>query len=213
MKKPVLLIASPIARARRRWRQALKPGFALHEVVGRTALDRSMTNLKPAVLLLDIALRRINGVGGLSAIQQLSPQTKIVLLSSTPNVREGLSALKVGIRGYCNRDVKPSLLKNAVEIVQKGEIWVRPNLLSQLIEKGTSLTEHPPNTQLDRLTRREREIARLAGGGARNKEIANQLNVTEKTVKAHLTAIFQKLRLSGRLRLALFMTQHNRLFY
>jgi len=210
MKKPILLIASPIARLRKRWRQPLRVAFAIHEVTERATLERIMENLKPAILLLDLAFPKVGGVRGVLAIQQLSPRTKIVLLSSTPNVREGLSALKVGIRGYCNRDVDLALLKNAVEIVQKGEIWVRPNLLSHLVEMVTSLTDHKPNTQLDHLTRREYEIACLVGQAASNKEIANQLNVTEKTVKAHLTTIFRKLRLSGRLQLALFMVEPNR---
>ena len=210
MKKPILLIATPITRLSRRWRQALKPRFTIHHAGSPAALERIMKNLKPTLLLLDLALPQFGGVGGVLAIQQLSPRTKIVLLSSSPGVREGLSALKVGIRGYCNRDVDLSLLKNAVEIVQKGEIWVRPNLLSHLVEMVTSLTDHKPNTQLDHLTRREYEIACLVGQAASNKEIANQLNVTEKTVKAHLTTIFRKLRLSGCLQLALFMIEPNR---
>ena len=86
-----------------------------------------------------------------------------------------------------------------------------------LLEELTALTERrhkefPPNldTRLDRLTPREREIAQLIGGGASNKEIAGRLNITEATVKAHLTAIFRKLGLSDRLGLALFVTEYNR---
>ena len=219
MKKPILLIASPIARLRRRWRQALKAGFAVHDVAQRPALERSMGNLKPAILLLDLALLADYWGGGLPAIQRFDSLTKIVLLTSSPDDREGISAIKAGARGYYNRDVDPSLLKNAVEIVQKGEIWVGRDIVSYLFEKVTSLSERrqenpaEANSRLGPLTAREREIARLIGRGASNKECASQLNVTDRTVKAHLTAIFRKLRLSGRLQLALFMTQHNRVFH
>ncbi len=219
MKKPILLIASPIARVRRRWRQALNAGFAVHDVARRPALERSMVNLKPAILLLDLALRPINGVRGLPAIQRFGPLTKIVLLTGRPDNREGISAIKAGSMGYCNRDIDPSLLKNAVEIVRKGEIWVGRDIVSYLFENVASPSERrqenpaKANGRLGCLTAREREIARLIGRGVSNKECASQLNVTDKTVKAHLTAIFRKLRLSGRLQLAIFMTQHNRVFH
>ena len=175
-----------------------------------------MAKLKPAVLLLDLALPRFGGVGGVAAIQQLSPPTKIVLLTSTPHYREGISALKAGVRAYCNTDIDPSLLKNAAEIVQIGEIWAGRNLISHLLKQVTSLSDRrqkeptaESNSPVNSLTLREHEIAHLIRCGASNKEIADQLNITERTVKAHLTAIFQKLRLSNRLQLAIFMTEHD----
>jgi DNA-binding NarL/FixJ family response regulator len=176
-----------------------------------------MANLKPAFLLLDLALPGLGGVEGTPSIQRLSPVTSIILMTSTSNDREGLAALKAGARGYCSLDMDPQLLKKAVSCVVKGEIWVARNVFAPLLEELTSLTERqhkefPPNldTRLDRLTPREREIAQLIGGGASNKEIAGRLNITEATVKAHLTAIFRKLGLSDRLGLALFVTEYNR---
>jgi DNA-binding NarL/FixJ family response regulator len=176
-----------------------------------------MANLKPAILLLDLALPGLGGVEGVPAVQRVSPLTSIILMTSTPNDREGLAALKVGARGYCSHGMDPALLRKAVMVVVKGEIWVARNVFAPLLEELTSLTERrhkefPPNldTRLDRLTPREREIAQLIGGGASNKEIAGRLNITEATVKAHLTAIFRKLGLSDRLGLALFVTEYNR---
>ena len=213
----VVLIASPIAGVRGQWAQGLQEKFPLYEVAERSALERSMANLKPAVLLLDLALPGLGGVEGVPAIQRLSPLTSVMLLTSTPNDREGLSALKSGARGYTSLDMEPMLLRKAVSVVLKGEIWVARNVYAPLLEELTSLTERrhkefPPNldTRLDRLTPREREIAQLIGGGASNKEIAGRLNITEATVKAHLTAIFRKLGLSDRLGLALFVTEYNR---
>jgi DNA-binding NarL/FixJ family response regulator len=212
-----VLIASPIAGVRSQWASGLADRFPLHEVAERSALERSINSLKPAVLLLDLALPGLGGVEGVSAVQRLSPLTSIMLLTSTPNDREGLAALKAGARGYTSSDMDPVLLRKAVTVVLKGEIWVARNVYAPLLEELTSLTERrhkelPPNldTRLDRLTPREREIAQLIGGGASNKEIAGRLNITEATVKAHLTAIFRKLGLSDRLGLALFVTEYNR---
>lgn len=213
----VVLIASPIAGVRSQWSDGLEDRFPLYEVAERASLERSMTSLKPAILLLDLALPGLGGVEGTPSIQRLSPLTSIILMTSTSNDREGLAALKAGARGYCSLDMDPQLLKKAVSVVIKGEIWVARNVFAPLLEELTSLTERrhkefPPNldTRLDRLTPREREIAQLIGGGASNKEIAGRLNITEATVKAHLTAIFRKLGLSDRLGLALFVTEYNR---
>jgi DNA-binding NarL/FixJ family response regulator len=213
----MVLIASPIAGIRSQWSEGLEDRFPLYEVAERSSLERSMANLKPTILILDLALPGLGGVEGTPAIQRLSPATSIILMTSTSNDREGLAALKVGARGYCNLDMDPQLLKKAVTVVVKGEIWVARNVFAPLLEELTSLTERrhkefPPNldTRLDRLTPREREIAQLIGGGASNKEIAGRLDITEATVKAHLTAIFRKLGLSDRLGLALFVTEYNR---
>jgi two-component system nitrate/nitrite response regulator NarL len=213
----VVLIASPIAGVRSQWASGLREKFPLYEAAERTVLERNMTNLKPAILLLDLAFPGLGGVEGVADVQKLSPLTSVVLMTSTPNDREGFSALKAGARGYCSTDMDPNLLRKAVSVVIKGEIWVARNVFAPLLEELTALTERrhkefPPNldTRLDRLTPREREIAQLIGGGASNKEIAGRLNITEATVKAHLTAIFRKLGLSDRLGLALFVTEYNR---
>ena len=201
----VVLIASPIAGVRAQWSSGLQEKFPVYEAAERSALDKGMANLKPAILLLDLALPGLGGVEGVPAVQKASPMTAIILMTSTPNDREGLAALKVGARGYCSHGMDPNLLRKAVMVVVKGEIWVARNVFAPLLEELTSLTERrhkefPPNldTRLDRLTPREREIAQLIGGGASNKEIAGRLNITEATVKAHLKSVFAKLNVLSR---------------
>ena len=125
----MVLVASPNPGLRRRCRAALRGTSALQEVTTRAALERSMASLKPTILLLDLALPNLGGVGGIRAIQRLSPPTKIVLLTGTPDEKEGISALKAGARGYCNTDIDAALLKKAVEMVRKGEIWAGRNLI------------------------------------------------------------------------------------
>jgi two-component system nitrate/nitrite response regulator NarL len=213
---PLVLIASGVAGLRKRWRQAIQGLFAVHEVTERSSLERSLTNRRPVALLLDLQLPELDGVGGVAALQRLRPPTKIVLLTSHPDEKEGIAALKAGARGYCDREITPVLLGKALDVVQKGEIWIGRKLIPHLLEELTTLTEQQKDapaeldSRLDRITPREREIVHLLSAGASNKEIAKRLNVTERTVKAHLTAVFRKLGISGRLQLALFVLEHSR---
>jgi len=214
--KATLLIASAVAGVRGRWAQAFRDFFAILEASERAGLEQGMAGSKPSVLLLDLDLPRLDGIGSVPAIQRLSPSTKIIVLSSAPDEKEAISALKAGAMGYCNKDIEPSLLRKAVNVVQKGEIWVGRKTISRLLAELTSLTgiqqkDWPALAEvyLNYLTPREQQIALLVGDGAHNKEIASRLNISERTVKAHLTAIFQKLQIPDRLRLGLFVAGHN----
>jgi len=213
----MVLIASANSKLRRLWIRSLKEKFSIHEVADRAALEKIMANRRPSVLLLDLALPQLEGVGNLPAIQSLSPSTKTILFTSAPDDGEGIRALKAGAKGYCNKNISPTLLTKAVEVAQKGEIWVGRKVIPGLLEELTSITERRQkdsplqlNVHFDSLTPRERQIANLVGDGANNKEIANRLKITERTVKAHLSAAFRKLKIQDRLRLALLVAEHNR---
>ena len=157
----------------------------------------------------------MKGVSGLRALQ---PATKIVVLAGNPDEKEGLVALKIGAQGYCERAIAPALLAKALEAVHNGEVWVGRKLTSYLLDELSALTEalgeQPSPSEIDRrlegLTPRERAIVAELGAGASNKEIAQKFDVTERTVKAHLTAVFRKLGISGRLQVALFMLEPSR---
>jgi len=212
---PLVLVASSVAGVRKRCRQALFRAYAVHEVADRRDLERTVTGRSPAAVLLDLALRNLGGAGGVASVQKLRASTRIIVLSDSPDEREGIAILKAGARGYCPRDIDGPLLEKATDVVLKGEIWVGRKLIPHLLEELTALTEQRrreaptrADERLARVTPRERQIVDLLSAGASNKEIARRLNVTERTVKAHLTAIFRKLGLSGRLQLALFALEH-----
>jgi DNA-binding NarL/FixJ family response regulator len=210
----LLLIASSTGERRQRWGQAFEGAFEVHEAADRAGLDRALTALKPTMLLLDLALPRLGGLDGVTAIRRLSPSTQILVFTSLPDEKEEVAALMAGALGYCETDIGPLLLRKAVSVVQKGETWVRRNLIPHLIEELAALAHRRKNdlpaelvSRLDRLTPREREIVSLIGECVTNKEIARRLQVTEKTVKSHLTVVFRKLEVSGRLRLALYVNE------
>lgn len=214
----MVLIASAAEKVRRRWIRVLQGTFPIHEVSERAALEQTLACQKPSVLLLDLGLPQLGGIAGVCAIQRLSPSTKIILLTNVPNDEEEMRALKAGVKGYCNRDTGPLLLRKAVDVVGKGEIWIERKVVSHLLEELTSATEGQqidaplqPDNLLDCLTSRERQVAQLVGGGLCNKDIANHLNISERTVKAYLTSIFRKLNISDRLHLALLIVNYNRI--
>jgi DNA-binding NarL/FixJ family response regulator len=213
---PLVVIASSVAGVRKRCRQALSNGYSVHESADRGDLERGLVGRRPAAVLLDIMLPGLGGASGIASVLKLRA-AKIIVLSEAPDEREGIAILKAGARGYCHRDIDLALLEKATHVVLKGEIWVGRKLIPHLLEELTVLTEQrrreapgKSDDRLDRVTPRERQIVDLLSAGASNKEIAKRLNVTERTVKAHLTAIFRKLGLSGRLQLALFALEHGR---
>jgi DNA-binding NarL/FixJ family response regulator len=210
--KATLVVASAAADRRRHWSRELRGRFAICEVAERKALEQVMANLKPDVLILDLKLPQVGGVRGLPRIQRLSPSTKTLVLSDAPAESEEIAALKAGARGCGPRAFNPTQLRKAVEVVQKGEIWVRRKLISRLIAELRALTERrlrdedeTPDPQTQGLTSRQCLVADLIRRGACNKEIASQLNIAERTVKAHLTGTFRALGVSDRLQLALLL--------
>ena len=213
-----LVMASPQPENGRRLIGGLRESFAICEVPERRALEHVMVNLKPNVLVVDLALPGLRRVRGLRDIQRLSSSTKIVALTETLAEAEGVFALKAGARAYCAYTIGPDVLKKAVEAVQKGEIWAPRKLVPGLIAELVALIDSRDNEclpqklgpHLGHLTHRQRVVADLICRGASNKEIGSRLNITERTVKAHLTETFRSVGVSDRLQLALLLQGHLR---
>jgi two-component system NarL family response regulator len=210
----MILLASHVAAVRRRWREAIGAASPVDEAADRAQLERRLAAMKPGMLLLDVALPGLQGAGGVAALRALSPGSRIVVASRRPADREGIAVLRAGAAGYCARDLDAGLLRKAVAVVQAGEIWAGRALVARVVAELSSLTRRregrdtpPADGRLERLTDRERDIALLLAAGATNKEIADRLAVTERTVKAHLTAVFRKLGFTDRLRLALYLNE------
>jgi DNA-binding NarL/FixJ family response regulator len=208
----VVIVATAAARVRRRYAGALRGRMPVVEVADHTALLGAVSHSRPGVVFVDLALPGFDGIAGLPALRRLTPAAKIVLLTEKPNTRDAVLALIAGARGYCRRTLDAALILKATAMVQRGQVWIArgviPHLLRRLVVRSAIESASPPldvPRGLAILAPRQREIALLVGAGHSNKEIAGRLNVTVKTVKTHLSFIYRKLRVSDRLRLALFV--------
>jgi two-component system, NarL family, nitrate/nitrite response regulator NarL len=134
----------------------------------------------------------------------LSPATKIIILSDAFNTNEAIAVLKAGARGYCGHGISGALLQKATRTVIRGELWAGRKIVSELVEEMISTDNRrrlvpTGKISFDGLSPRKRQIAALVVEGIINKEIANRLNISEATVKAHVTGIFRRFKVSRRL--------------
>ena len=172
---------------------------------------RKVRQLKPDMLLLDLSMP---GAGGLDALRELSQEehirTSILLLTAEIEQEELVAALQLGARGVVMKDSPTTLLLKAIRGVLAGEFWVGrdrvANLVDALRPKVTRAVGHAPIEH--GLTDRELLIVSGVVAALGNKEIAARLGITEKTVKTHLTNIFDKLGVSTRTELAMFAVRN-----
>jgi two-component system nitrate/nitrite response regulator NarL len=144
-------------------------------------------------------------------LRKAVPSGRFFLLSDQPNEEEGLSFLKAGIAGYGNTYISPGRLAEAVRIIAGGGVWLGQQVIQRLIlETAARVKEQAaPDTaqKLAGLTKMERKVAELVARGETNLEIAADLKITERTVKAHLTSVYEKTKTGNRLGLALLINR------
>lgn len=146
-----------------------------------------------------------------NAIAQIAKDykgAKVVVLANMPNQAESVHALSLGAMGYCHAYVEPAVLKEIKAVISHGGLWLGQDILQRLIGVSTKLIGNQPEyveSLLAKLTKREQEVAVEAAKGLSNKEIARILNITERTVKAHLAKTFERLGAKDRLQLALML--------
>lgn len=205
----MILIASSSSDMLARWEQGLQGDDVILTVRRLDSLREGLLRAMPQVLLLDFDLPGLDGPKGIAGLRKSSPATKIIAVTGIVSDEMELAMFKAGVRGCCRSDIDPQLLKRIVAAVEQGELWIRRSITPRLLDElGARLrdetrTTHGVAGRLAGLTPREREIAELIGNGENNKQIARRLFITERTVKSHLTGIFRKLGILGRLNLAL----------
>ncbi|MDD3325117.1 MAG: response regulator transcription factor [Sulfurospirillaceae bacterium] len=144
----------------------------------------------------------------LSLLQKDFPSVKIMLFSNKPSFEEGYGLLKFGIKTYANTYMSHTHLKDAFEAVTNGNVWLYPEFIQIMICAFSSSSNIPQNNCTDllkKLSEREIQIALLLKKGLSNKEIALRTGISERTVKAHLSSIFEKTGIKDRLSLALHL--------
>mgnify|MGYP000926749981 FL=1 len=146
-----------------------------------------------------------------SAVVALAAEDiRVMALSYLPSEAEAYGMLSSGARGYCHAQAPPSQLQEVATAVMAGGYWMPPILLQRLVSAAIRIDSGPPIAipqGFESLTEREHQVALEVGRGANNREIATTLAVSERTVKAHLTSIFDKLSLRDRVQLALLVNR------
>ena len=187
---------------------ALLGGVADLEVVGSvesgTAAADAVAEESPDVVLMDLTMPGLDGVEATRAVLARRPETRVVVLTSTAESDRIVAALEAGATGYLLKDAEPGEIVRAVREAAQGNSPLSPRAALALLpgNRATKRSDEPE------LTPREREVLCLVAVGLPNKSVARRLQISEKTVKAHLTRIFVSLGVSDRTSAALWAQSH-----
>lgn len=164
---------------------------------------------KPDVLFIDAAIPNLDIVKILELIKEKSAETKVLLLLHTVDEKVIINAISLGVRGYLTDLSKTEQLIQAIRTISKDEIWAQRKIITKALVRLLYSEEGKPRSLQLNLTEREEQIVNLVIQGYSNKQIANKLSLSEKTVKNRLGGIFKKLGISSRLQLAIYLYDRN----
>lgn len=161
----------------------------------------------PDVLLLDINMPKLNGLEVLQKMKEKRIKVKTLVLTVHNEVEYLLKAGDIGINGYLLKDSEFSELRRAIVAVVNGENYIQPSLIPLLNAK--MIDRNNDNKKIENLTRREMDVLKLLAFGMYNKEIAEKLEISERTVKNHVSNIFKKISVTDRTQAAVFAIRNN----
>ena len=165
---------------------------------GEEALKK-IAEMKPDVVLLDINMPLMTGIEATGKIGEISPKTKVIVLTIHDDDGYVMQTMKNGASGYLLKDVEPRNLVDAIRIVSKGGSYIHPTIAAKLMGEISRLTNSKNQVEpADALTKREVEVLRCLARGCSNRDIAETLFISEKTVKNHISNIFHKLDVNDR---------------
>lgn len=160
----------------------------------------------PDVLLLDINMPTMNGLQTLQELRRNNSKQKVLMLTIHNEIEYLLRAVDIGVNGYILKDSESSVLKKAIYTIYQGETYIEPSLTPELKER---MQRNSSSSTTEVLTRREVDVLKLLAEGLFNKEIAYRLNISEKTVKNHVSNIFKKISVSDRTQAAVYAIKNN----
>jgi DNA-binding NarL/FixJ family response regulator len=182
-------------------------GFAVvGEAADGAAAVRLVVETRPDVLLTDLVMPGLDGIEAIRRVRGLGIPVGILVLTSFSGADQVIPAIRAGADGYLLKDAGPAALTDAIRAVHRGEALLSPEAAAVVMARvaDDAGAPPPPNSDLDRLTPREREVLAGLGRGLTNRELAAELFVSEKTVKTHVSSLLAKLRLADRTQAALF---------
>lgn len=163
--------------------------------------------VRPDVLLLDINMPNMNGLEVLQKMKEKKCKVKVLVLTIHSEVEYLLKAVDIGVNGYLLKDSESAELKKAIMAVVHGENYIQPSLIpvlnAKMIDRDTDAVK------IESLTKREMEVLKNLSFGMYNKEIAEKLNISERTVKNHISNIFKKIEVTDRTQAAVFAIRNN----
>lgn len=166
-----------------------------------------LLDVKPEVLLLDINMPKKNGIEVLEEIKNRNINVKVLILTVHNEIEYLLKAVDIGVDGYILKDSESSELKKAINVLAQGENYIQPSLIPALNSRLVSRDQD--KDKLDNLTKRELEVLIQVANGMFNKEIATSLNISERTVKNHISNIFKKIDVNDRTQAAVFAIKND----
>lgn len=173
---------------------------------GEDCLEKLKT-YKPDVLLLDIDMPKKNGLQVLQVFKEQSVIQKVLVLTVHNQVEYLMGAMDLGVNGYILKDSESRELKKAIFTIYEGKIYLPSSLVPLMSSK--KMQKNVDSEKIDSLTKRELEVLKLLAVGMYNKEVAQNLAISERTVKNHVSNIFKKLEVTDRTQAAVFAIRNS----
>jgi NarL family two-component system response regulator LiaR len=186
------------------------------EVVGEAANGVQAVDLarrfQPDVVLLDLVMPEMDGIQATPRIVECSPHSRVIILTSFGEEDKVIPAIRAGAQGYLLKDIPPDELVRAIRAAYLGQVQLHPDVARKLMS-AVAAKEEPPasgphQAAVDELTGRELEVLGLIARGFNNREIAEHLVISQKTVKTHVSSILGKLHLEDRTQAAIYALRH-----
>ncbi len=165
---------------------------------------------QPDVVLMDLSMPKMDGIAATRKIKEETPECAIVVLTIYSDDDKVFDAIKAGASGYVLKDSPAEQTVEAIRAAARGEGFLHPSLVSKVMDEFARISRLRAAAKevFKELTRRELEVLELLGKGLKNREIAEQLHISEKTVKNHVSNIFFKLHVNDRTQAALLAARH-----
>jgi DNA-binding NarL/FixJ family response regulator len=188
---------------------ALEGDYGIREAGSAEEALEIFKNSTPDIVILDLGLPGMNGVEAAQKFRESGKDVKIIILTSHNDEKEVLECLKAGANAYCSKEINPKRLLEVVESVAEGAAWFDPAVAQIVLNAVNNVPQTSAQTKDYDFTSREVQILQFIAQGRSNQEIAEKLEISVNTTKAHVVNILRKLEVEDRLQAALKALKQN----